>query len=136
MKYKGYQGYVVYDDEAKLFHGEVVGLKDMITFQGQSVQELEQAFKDSIEDYLEFCKELGRPPEKPYSGKILIRMSPQDHEKAALEAKTHGLSMNEWIIQTIHNKLSTEDHQSTKKLVKPHYKHSGTRRRSIRLQKK
>src|SRR5438034_483124 len=102
MKYKGYQGHVVYDDEAKLFHGEVVGLKDMITFQGLSVAELEQAFKDSIEDYLEFCKELGRAAEKPYSGKVLVRMSSEDHAKAAFKAKSSGLSMNEWINQTIH----------------------------------
>lgn len=109
MKYKGYQGHVVYDDEAKLFHGEVVGLKDMITFQGLSVDELEQAFKDSVEDYLEFCKELGRPPEKPYSGKVLIRMSSKDHEMAALKAKSDGLSMNEWIIQTIHERLLIDE---------------------------
>ncbi|MFT4551572.1 MAG: putative HicB family RNase H-like nuclease [Chlamydiales bacterium] len=56
MKYKGYAGHAVYDDEAKIFHGDVVGLNDVITFQGESVQELEQAFKDSINDYLNFCK--------------------------------------------------------------------------------
>jgi predicted HicB family RNase H-like nuclease len=71
MKYKGYQGHVDYDDKAKLFHGEVVGLRDVITFQGTSVDELEQAFKDSVDEYLDFCKELGRAPEKPFSGKLL-----------------------------------------------------------------
>ncbi len=60
MKYKGYNGQVTYDEEAKLFHGEVVGLRDVITFQGTSVVELEQAFKDSVDEYLDFCKELGR----------------------------------------------------------------------------
>ena len=64
MKYKGYIGHVEYDDEAKLFHGDVVGLRDIITFQGKSVDELEQAFKDSVEDYLEWCKERGLEPEK------------------------------------------------------------------------
>lgn len=52
MKYKGYEGQAVYDEQAKLFHGDVIGLKDVITFQGTSVEELEQAFKDSIDDYL------------------------------------------------------------------------------------
>ena len=56
MKYKGYQGHVTYDDDAKIFHGEVVGLRDVITFQGDSVKELEHAFKDSIDEYLAFCK--------------------------------------------------------------------------------
>ena len=64
MKYKGYVGNVVYDDEAKIFHGEVIGLKDIITFQGKSVSELEQAFMDSIDDYLEWCQEQGEQKEE------------------------------------------------------------------------
>ncbi len=59
MKYRDYIGHVEYDDEAKIFHGEVVGLKDIITFQGKSVKELEQAFHDSVNDYLAWCKEKG-----------------------------------------------------------------------------
>lgn len=58
MKYKGYIGHVEYDNEAKIFHGEVIGLKDVITFQGSSVKELEEAFKDSVEDYLAWSKTL------------------------------------------------------------------------------
>lgn len=58
MKYKGYCGQVAYDDEAQLFHGQVTGLKDTITFQGATVEELEQAFRDSIDDYVAWCKEL------------------------------------------------------------------------------
>jgi predicted HicB family RNase H-like nuclease len=57
MKYKGYLGQIVYDDETKLFHGNVIGLKDVITFQGKTVKELEQAFKNSIDDYLAWCAE-------------------------------------------------------------------------------
>ncbi len=57
MKFKGYIGQVEYDDEAKIFHGEVVGLSDIITFQGKSVDELEEAFKGSVDDYLAWCKE-------------------------------------------------------------------------------
>ena len=66
MKYKGYIGHVEYDDDAKIFHGEVVGLSDMITFQGKSVDELEQAFKDSVDDYLKWCRERGEKPEKTF----------------------------------------------------------------------
>ena len=56
MKYKGYIGSVEYDDTAKLFHGEVIGLKDVITFQGTTVKEIEKAFKDSVDDYISWCK--------------------------------------------------------------------------------
>lgn len=107
MKYKGYHGQVNYDEEAKFFHGEVVGLRDVITFQGTSVDELEQAFKDSIDDYLDFCKELNRSPEKPFSGKLMLRLSPEIHERAAYEAKSHGLSLNAWLKQGIQELLSS-----------------------------
>jgi len=59
MKYKGYTGHVEYDDEAKVFHGAVLGIKDVVTFQGTTVDEIEQAFKDSVDDYLAFCKKRG-----------------------------------------------------------------------------
>jgi len=64
MNYKGYMGHGEYDAEAKLFHGEVIGLKDIITFQGTTVEEIEKAFRDSIDDYLMWCKERGEEPEK------------------------------------------------------------------------
>ncbi len=66
MKYKGYSGHVEYDDEAKIFHGDVLGIKDVITFQGTTVDEIEHAFKDSVNDYLAFCKERGEEPDRPY----------------------------------------------------------------------
>lgn len=101
MKYKGYIGHVEYDDEAKIFHGEVVGLKDIITFQGDSVQELEQAFKDSVNDYLAWCKERGEKPEKTFSGTFNLRISPDLHAKIALQAKSMGLSLNSYIAQAL-----------------------------------
>ena len=66
MKYKGYIGHVEYDDEAKVFHREAVGLKDIITFKGKSVKELEQAFKESVDDYLSWCKNEVRGQKKHF----------------------------------------------------------------------
>jgi predicted HicB family RNase H-like nuclease len=66
MKYKDYTDQVEYDDEAKIFHGNVLGIKDVVTFQGTTTQEVDQAFQDSIEDYLAFCKERGEEPNKPF----------------------------------------------------------------------
>jgi predicted HicB family RNase H-like nuclease len=63
LKYKGYSGNVEYDDEAKIFHGEILDTKDVITFQGKSVTEIEKSFKESIRDYLDFCKERGEEPD-------------------------------------------------------------------------
>jgi len=101
MNYKGYEGTVTYDDEAKIFHGEVIGISDMITFQGTSVGELEQAFKDSIDDYLEFCKKKKRSPEKPFSGRLLLRIPAKIHKEATIAAKRQGMSLNSYIKEII-----------------------------------
>ena len=87
MEYKGYIGKVEFDSEAGIFHGEVINIRDVITFEGSSVDELNQAFKDSIDDYLEFCASRGEEPEKPFSGKFIVRLSPELHRKAYLKAK-------------------------------------------------
>ena len=97
MRYKGYIGEVNYDSESKLFHGEVIGLKDVITFQGTSVDDLEKAFRDSIDDYLEWCKERNEKPEKTFSGNIRVRMNPDLHAILALEAAKRGISLNDLI---------------------------------------
>jgi len=101
MKYKGYIGHVEYDDEAKIFHGEVVGLKDIITFQGTSVEELEQAFKGSVDDYLSWCGETGEKPEKSFSGTFNLRIPPALHAKLALQAKTMGISLNSYVAEKL-----------------------------------
>jgi predicted HicB family RNase H-like nuclease len=97
MKYKGYFAKVEFDDEADIFHGEVINLRDVITFQGQTVNALRKAFKDSVDDYLEFCAEQGEEPEKPYSGKFVVRVEPELHKKIAIIAKKNGKSLNSWV---------------------------------------
>ena len=81
MDYKGYIGDVKYDSDAHIFHGEVINTRDVITFQGKSVDELEQAFQDSVDDYLEWCAEDGVEPDRPYSGKFNLRISPELHKE-------------------------------------------------------
>jgi len=101
MKYKGYIGHVEYDDDAKIFHGEVVGLSDIITFQGRSVDELEQAFKGSVDDYLNWCKERGEKPEKTFSGTFNLRIPPELHAKLAYQAKNMGISLNTFVTEQL-----------------------------------
>ena len=105
MKYKGYIGHVEYDNEAKIFHGEVVGLSDIITFQGKSVEELEQAFTDSVDDYLVWCKERGEKPEKTFSGIFNLRIPPELHAKLAFQAKTMGISLNSYVTEKLRSAI-------------------------------
>ena len=97
MHHNGYEALVTYDEDAELFHGEVLNLRDVITFQGQSVTELKTAFADSIEDYLAFCKARGEEPEKPYSGQFVVRIDPPLHRAVVTAAKRSGLSLNKWV---------------------------------------
>ncbi len=101
MRYKGYTGRVEYDDEAKIFHGEVLDTKDLITFQGSSVEEIENAFKDSIDDYLEFCRERKEKPDKPFSGKFVLRISSELHHKLYINANKSGKSINKWVVELL-----------------------------------
>jgi predicted HicB family RNase H-like nuclease len=87
MKYKGYIGHFEYDDEVKIFHGEVAGLRDIITFQGKSVEELAQAFKDSIDDYLAWCKKSREKPEKTFSGTFNFRKNCVSNESCHWSSK-------------------------------------------------
>ena len=101
MKYKGYSGHVEYDDEAKIFHGDVLGIKDVVTFQGTTVDEIEQAFKDSVDDYLAFCEERGEMPDRPFSGKFKFRIPPDLHAKLSLAAQLNGESLNNYITKVL-----------------------------------
>ena len=101
MKYKGYIGHVEYDNEAKIFHGEVLGLRDIITFQGDSVDELEQSFKDSVNDYLDWCKRRKEKPEKTFSGTFNLRIPPELHAKLVIQARALDLSLNAFVAQML-----------------------------------
>lgn len=105
MVYKEYQAIIEFDDEAKLFHGEVVNTNDVITFQGTSVEELEKAFQDSVDDYLAWCEELGEEPEKPFSGKFVIRIDPDIHRKLSIKAKKSKQSINTIVIHALEREL-------------------------------
>jgi len=96
-EYKGYTAKVEFDDEAEIFHGEVIGIKDVVTFRGKTAKELKKAFKESVDDYLSFCKERGEDPDKPFTGKFVIRISPELHRKIYLSAKLSNESINAWL---------------------------------------
>lgn len=101
MKYNGYAGQVTYDSKARVFYGEVIGLNYVITFQGRSVEELEQAFQDSVDEYISWCRESGEKPEKPYSGNLRVRLPQELHARLALEAAQKNVSLNTLIISKL-----------------------------------
>jgi predicted HicB family RNase H-like nuclease len=101
MEYKGYVAKVEFDDEDEIFHGEVINLRDVITFQGESVTELKEAFHDSVEDYLDFCSERGENPEKPFSGKFSVRIDPELHRIITTKARIENKSLNHWVRDTL-----------------------------------
>jgi predicted HicB family RNase H-like nuclease len=109
MEYKGYIGEVTFDSDAHIFHGEIINTRDVITFQGKTVDELEAAFQESIEDYLKWCKEDGVSPEKPYSGKFNLRISPELHKEIAITARKMKLSINKFVEKAVVDELTLQN---------------------------
>ena len=107
LKYKGYTGNVNFDAEDKIFHGRVLGITDVIGFEGESVSELEKDFCEAIDDYLETCQEIGKAPEKPFSGRFVLRVPSELHCAIALEAKRQNKSINKWITDTCRHKMTS-----------------------------
>ena len=108
LKYKGYIGIVEFDDVAEIFHGEVINMSDVVTFQGETPQEIKSAFRESIEDYLAFCAERGEDPEKPFSGTLNLRLTPELHRDVFAAAKQEGVSINAWLNHAIDHAVHTD----------------------------
>ena len=101
MEHKGYRATVTFDDAAGVFHGEVVDTRDVIVFEGTTATQLRKEFEFSVDDYLKVCEERGRTPDKPFSGKIPLRIPPEVHRAATVAAKAEGKSLNAWITQIL-----------------------------------
>ena len=96
MHYKGYSARIEYDDEDGIFIGHLVGINDVIGFHAETVAELKSTFAETVHDYIETCRKVGKPPEKPYSGKLMFRVQPELHAGAARAASLEGKSLNQW----------------------------------------
>jgi predicted HicB family RNase H-like nuclease len=101
MEYKGYIGKVEFDSDAGVFHGEVINIRDVVTFEGSSVDELTRAFRDSVDDYLAYCAERDESPEKPFSGKFVVRLSPELHRKLSIKASLADKSLNSLVTEVL-----------------------------------
>ncbi|MCB0419629.1 MAG: type II toxin-antitoxin system HicB family antitoxin [Bdellovibrionales bacterium] len=108
LKYKNLLGRVTYDDEAKILHGEVIGINDVITFQAKDADTIEAEFKASVDDYLAFCEEEGKEPEKSVSGETRIRMGEERHLLVSKISQAKNVSMNDWLNEAIDEKIKKE----------------------------
>lgn len=97
MKYQGYAARIEYSDDDGLFIGHVAGIRDVIGFHGESVSELREAFEEAVDDYLATCAKLGREPQRPFSGKLSLRLDPQLHAQVAIKAELSNQSINQWV---------------------------------------
>jgi predicted HicB family RNase H-like nuclease len=110
IEYKGYTGVFEFDPSIDAFHGRVMGLQDVVTFEGRSVEELRREMEESVEDYLALCAEVGKDPERPFRGEFLVRTTPEVHRAVATAAEADGMSLNAWvetaITTVVHNRAS------------------------------
>lgn len=109
LSHKGYLGRAEVDFEDGMITGEVIGTRDVISFGGATVEEAAQSFRDAVDGYLAFCAEQGRKPQKPYSGKLVVRMTPEQHQAVAADAELAGISLNALIVQRITAGQSLEE---------------------------
>jgi predicted HicB family RNase H-like nuclease len=101
MQYKGYAARIEYSNEDDCFIGHIAGINDIVGFHGNSVAELHAAFEDAVDDYLRTCKKVGKSPQRPYSGHIMLRISPEIHAKVAMMAEAQGKSLNSWVTELL-----------------------------------
>jgi predicted HicB family RNase H-like nuclease len=105
MTYKDYSARIEFSDEDGCFIGRVAGIRDIVTFHGDSVAELRAAFEEAVNDYLETCESEGLKPQRPYSGKVMLRIPPEIHARAAMQAEAHGKSLNQWVAEALRHAM-------------------------------
>jgi len=101
MTHKGYSARVEFDAKDRIFVGHIAGIRDIVGFHGESVKKLQLAFREAVDDYLAACKKLKQAPDKPYSGRVMVRLPPDVHARASIAAEVIGLSFNQWASQAL-----------------------------------
>src|SRR5690349_16201638 len=109
LEYKGYYGSVHFSSEDEVFYGKLLGIEDLVNFEGASVKELKKSFQHAVNDYVETCKEIGKEPNKTYKGSFNVRISTELHKSAAIFATINNISLNEFIKTAIDYALKHKD---------------------------
>lgn len=105
IEYKDFIGTVHFSTKDSVFYGKIEGINDLVTFEGQTVQELKVAFEESVDDYIELCKEIGKDPLKSFKGSFNIRIDPELHSKAFKAASLMGKSLNQFVQEAIEKEV-------------------------------
>ncbi|SIO38657.1 Predicted nuclease of the RNAse H fold, HicB family [Singulisphaera sp. GP187] len=108
IEHRGYSGLLELKVEDGVIAGRILGIRDIVTFEGDTVAEAENAFRDSVDDYLALCEERGVAPEKPFSGKFVLRIRPELHRALAIAAESQGVSLNSFVEGALTQKLLAE----------------------------
>ncbi|HCY36402.1 MAG TPA: toxin-antitoxin system HicB family antitoxin [Candidatus Margulisbacteria bacterium] len=106
IQYKDFIGSIHYDSDDEIFYGKVLGVDDLVTFEGDCVSALKSSFIEAVEDYIQLCKEVGKDPVKSYKGSFNVRVPVQMHRQAALKAQSKGLKLNDFVKKAIEHELS------------------------------
>ena len=104
MTYKGYSAAVEFDADDEIFFGKLAGIRDGVGFHADTVAELKASFRVAVDDYIETCARIGKAPERTYSGKVMVRISPEVHAKAVLAAQLAGMSLNQFSEEALREK--------------------------------
>jgi predicted HicB family RNase H-like nuclease len=105
IEYKGYRGIIDYSDQDSILYGKIMGIDDLVTFEGTSVEEIKLAFFNAVDDYLKTCKELGKNPEKEFKGFFNVRLSEKVHKLAAIKAQSEKISLNKLVDKALRKEL-------------------------------
>lgn len=108
LEHKGYVGSVEFSAEDEIFFGKIVGIRDVVTFEGTSVKEITKAFKESVDDYIATCHQLGKDPDKAYKGSFNVRVKPAIHRLISTRAQALKISLNQYIERVLEKEVSTE----------------------------
>lgn len=108
LYYKGYIGTLEYAEEDGLFFGKVMGIRSLISYEGESAKSLIADFHQAVDAYLSVCEETGEEPEKPYKGGFNVRLTPELHKEAAIYSMRHGISLNAFVKSAIERQLTVK----------------------------
>jgi len=117
LEYKGYHATIEFDADDNIFVGEVFGITDSLNFHGASVSELKKMFKQCIDNYLDLCKQIGKNPDKEYKGSFNVRIPPEMHKKAALEATRQRITLNQYVVRAIEQSFEHVDNKQMNKVL-------------------
>ncbi len=101
LEYKGYHTRIEFDSESCVVRGKIEGIKDYVDFESSDLSCIEEEFHNAVDDYLQFCEEMGKEPDKEYKGSFNIRITPELHKKLAIVALKNGDTLNTTVEKAI-----------------------------------